>query len=175
MTEHWETFATPITVGVVSDTHLSARRTALPVPLLEGLAGVDLILHAGDIQSLEALHAFEALGPVRAVIGNNDDRALRERLPARRYFRFGTTTVGLMHGHDVDRLTARQAVERVFRGQVDVGIFGHSHRPLCLWLDQFLLFNPGSPTNKRWEPRFSYGIIRFDDDGVHPTLHYFDR
>jgi len=171
-----ETFPTPITVGVVADTHLSARaaaRAGLPAPLVEGLRGVDLILHAGDVTSLEALALFEALAPVRAVYGNNEDAALHVRLPRIRYFRFGRFTAGLMHGHDVERMTARQAAEHTLSGRVDVAIFGHSHRPVCEWREGTLFFNPGSPTQKRWEPRYSYGIIRFTDT-IEPELRFFE-
>lgn len=171
-----ETFPAPITVGVVADTHLSARavaRAGLPAPLVDGLRGVDLILHAGDVTSPEALALFEALAPVRAVHGNNEDPALRAHLPRIRYFRFGDFTAGLMHGHDVGPLTARQAAEHTLAGRVDVAIFGHSHRPACEWRDSTLFFNPGSPTQKRWEPRYSYGIIRFTNS-IEPELRFFD-
>ncbi|MDI3339068.1 MAG: metallophosphoesterase family protein [Sphaerobacter sp.] len=171
--DQFETFAAPIVVGVVSDTHITARRRALPAPLVEGLRGVDLILHAGDLTSAHALALLEAIAPVRAVIGNNDEPELRLRLPRIRYFRFGGFTVGLMHGHDVDHLSARQAAGRTLVGRVDVAIFGHSHQPLCEWRDGTLLFNPGSPTAKRWQPRFSYGIIRFADV-IEPELRFFD-
>jgi putative phosphoesterase len=164
----------PITIGVVSDTHLRPKHLDLPVPLVEGLRDVDLILHAGDISTLEALRLFEQFAPVLAVAGNNDEPPLQRLLPRRRYFRFGRFTAGLMHGHDVDRLTARQAAEREFRGVVDLGIFGHSHRPLCKWIDGFLLFNPGSATNKRWEPEFSFGLLHIND-GVDAELRFFPR
>lgn len=171
--EAFEEFPVPITIGVVSDTHLSGRNLHLPSSLVEGLRDVDLILHGGDINTLPALQLFETFAPVRAVVGNNDEPALQRLLPLRRYFRFGRLTAGLMHGHDVDRLTARQAVEREFRGVVDLGIFGHSHRPLSEWIDGFLLFNPGSPTSKRWEPQFSYGLLRIDQETVQPELRFF--
>lgn len=170
----FEEFAVPITIGVVADTHLSAKTAErpLPDPLVGGLRRVDLILHAGDVTAIEALARFETFAPVRAVQGNNDGAVLRRELPLRRYFCFGTFTAGLMHGHGIDRLTARRATERIMRGQVDLAIFGHSHRPLCERLDDLILFNPGSATNKRWEPRYSYGIIRVDREIV-PELHFY--
>ena len=171
--EEFEEFPVPITIGVVSDTHLSGRNLNLPAPLVEGLRDVDLILHGGDINTASALRLFEPFAPVRAVVGNNDEPALQRLLPLRRYFRFGRFTAGLMHGHDVDRLTARQAAEREFRGVVDLGIFGHSHRPLSAWIDDFLLFNPGSATSKRWEPQFSYGLIHIDQESVQPELRFY--
>jgi putative phosphoesterase len=171
--EEFEEYPVPITIGVVSDTHLSGRNLDLPIPLVEGLRSVDLILHGGDINTLAALRLFELFAPVRAVVGNNDEPALQRLLPLRRYFRFGRFTAGLMHGHGVDRLTARQVAEREFRGVVNLGIFGHSHRPLSTWIDDFLLFNPGSATSKRWEPQFSYGLLHIDRESVQAELCYY--
>lgn len=168
----FESFTTPIVIGVVADTHLSAARTSLPEPLVAGLGEVDVILHAGDVTSVEALALFEDLAPVRAVVGNNDSAALQRQLPLRRYFRFGRFRVGLMHGHGLGRLTARQATERVMVGEVDLAIFGHSHRPLCEQVGGTILFNPGSATNKRWEPQFSYGIVRIDRE-IQPDLYFY--
>ncbi|HET9015986.1 MAG TPA: YfcE family phosphodiesterase, partial [Thermomicrobiaceae bacterium] len=145
---------------------------SLPEPLVEGLQGVDLILHAGDVNTPEALALFASLAPMRAVVGNNDVAELQRRLPRRRFFRFGRFSAGLMHGHDVEHLTARQAAERELVGRVDLAIFGHSHRALCEWQGRSLLFNPGSPTQKRWERKHSYGIIRVDKS-VEPELCYF--
>jgi len=167
-----EVFATPIVLGVVADTHLTAKPRPLLEPLVEGLRNVDLILHAGDINTPEVLRLFEALAPVRAVVGNNDVAELQCTLPRVRRFQFGRFSAGLMHGHDVDGLTAHQAVVRELAGKVDLAIFGHSHRSLRGSEHGTVLFNPGSPTQRRWEPRASFGIIRIDDS-VHPELRFF--
>ncbi len=53
-------------------------------------------------------------------------------------------------------------------------LFGHSHAPLCEWREGRLLFNPGSPTDKRRQPKFSYGIIRIQDGRIEPQLHFFE-
>lgn len=55
------------TVGLISDTHGHLSDQALAA-----MAGVDHIIHAGDIGSPEVLHALEALAPTTAVLGNND-------------------------------------------------------------------------------------------------------
>jgi putative phosphoesterase len=172
--DQFEQFPVPIPIGVVSDNHLTARYLDLPVPLVDGLRDADLILHAGDISTLEALRLFKQFAPVRAAAGNNDEPVLQQLLPRRQYFQFGRFTAGLMHGHDIDRLTARQAAEREFRGVLDLGIFGHSHRPLSEWIDGFLLFNPGSATSKRWEPQFSFGLLHINQ-GVQAEFRFFPR
>lgn len=166
-----ERFPTPITIGVVADTHRRGDRP-LPEALARGLHGVDLILHAGDLTTERMLSLFEALAPVRAVRGNNDEPALLRRLPRRRDFEFGAFSAALIHGHGYERLTARQAAERLLVGQVDIAIFGHSHQQLSTVVGGTLLFNPGSPTDKRWASRYSYGIIRIDE-AIEARLYYF--
>ena len=54
-------------VGIISDTHGRISNEAL-----EALAGVDFIIHAGDIGSLDVLMELEAIAPTIAVLGNND-------------------------------------------------------------------------------------------------------
>jgi hypothetical protein len=159
-----ETFDLPLTLAVISDTHFGAKRVWLPDEVLDALHRADLILHAGDFCSVEAFEMLSEIGPLRSVLGNNDVGALRTLLPLRREFQFGPFRAGMIHGHGFGRLTAREAAEQVFAGQYDLGIFGHSHRPYCASHDGTLLFNPGSPTNRRWEPRHSYGIIRIEDE-----------
>jgi uncharacterized protein len=160
--EPFEVFATPITIAVISDTHLTSRPRSLPPELTEVLRSADLILHAGDFCSVEAYEMIGEYGELRGVSGNNDAAELFRRLPMRRTFRFGDFTAGMIHGHNFDDLTARQAAKRELAGRVDLAIFGHSHKSYCRWHEKTLLFNPGSPTHRRWEPKSSYGIIRID-------------
>ena len=166
-----ESFATPITLAVIADTHFGSVRLRLPNEVEEVLASADLILHAGDFCSVEAFEMLSAIGPLRAVRGNNDVAELQRRLPLRREFQFGRFRVAMIHGHGFGRPTAREAAEHVFAGQYDLGIFGHSHRPYSDIHDGTLLFNPGSPTNRRWEPQHSYGIIRIDNE-IDAELQY---
>ena len=166
-----ETFELPLTLAVLSDTHFGATRLRLPDEVLDVLHRADLILHAGDFCSVEAFEMLSAIGPFRAVLGNNDIDALETRLPLRREFQFGPFRAGMIHGHGFGRLTAREAAERLFAGEYDLGIFGHSHRPFNETLDGTIIFNPGSPTNRRWEPRHSYGVIRIEDE-IRAELRY---
>lgn len=170
--DRFEEFPTPITIGVVADTHLRDASRPLPKVLLDGLKAVDLILHCGDVTTRPVLEMFEKIAPVRAVVGNNDEPSLMMDLPLRRMFMFGDFRVGMLHGHGGGRLTAQKLTEQILVGKVDIAVFGHSHRPLCEWNDGTLLFNPGSATDRRWEPRHSYGIIRIDT-GIDADLHFY--
>lgn len=69
-------------IGVISDTHVPVRARVLPGAVFEVLAGVDLILHAGDLVTLDVLDELAAIAPVMAVHGNVDRPEVIERLPA---------------------------------------------------------------------------------------------
>ena len=166
-----ETFETPLTLAVISDTHFGVKRVQLPDEVLDALYRADLILHGGDFCSVEAYEMLRAIGPVRAVLGNNDVEALKMLLPLRREFQFGPFRAGMIHGHGFGRLAAREAAEQLFVGQYDLGIFGHSHRAYNEMHNGTILFNPGSPTNRRWEPQHSFGLIRIEDE-IHAELRY---
>jgi putative phosphoesterase len=58
---------------------------------------------------------------------------------------------------------------------VDVICFGHSHQPVCQRREGRWLVNPGSPTDKRTQARYSYAIVHIEDRCVAPRLVFFDR
>src|SRR5271169_1835087 len=84
-------------VGVVSDTHVGDALPALPAGIPPALAGVDLILHAGDVTTRAALDQLAAIAPVVAVQGNHDRKAGLE-LPAQAVVTIGGVRIGLTHG-----------------------------------------------------------------------------
>ncbi len=166
-----EVFDTPIVIAVIADTHFGSSPGGLPGEVISALRESDLILHAGDFCSVEAYQLIAELGELRGVVGNNDDVTLQRRLPVERNFRFGDFSASMIHGHGFGRLTAQQAATRHLVGKFDIAIFGHSHRAYCQLHGETLLFNPGSPTQRRWEPAHSYGIIRINDT-IDAKLHY---
>ncbi|CAN5634646.1 metallophosphoesterase family protein [soil metagenome] len=135
----------------------------LPDVMLSGLEGCDLILHAGDLNSLDVLRRLGEVAPVVAVSGNNDEPEVLKHLPAERVFNAGRHTIGLMHGH-LPRPTARQSAVQVMRGKVDCVVYGHSHIPDLSDEGGLLLVNPGSPTQRRSAPHRSYAIMMVDDE-----------
>jgi putative phosphoesterase len=58
---------------------------------------------------------------------------------------------------------------------VDVICFGHSHQPVCEQRGEIWLVNPGSPTDKRTQPRYSYAVLEIEQSRVVPRLVFFDR
>ena len=64
---------------------------------------------------------------------------------------------------------------RRWRDRIAAVLFGHSHAPLVDWVpDGPLLVNPGSPTDKRAQPRYSWALVEVDGGVVRAELRYFD-
>jgi putative phosphoesterase len=133
---------------------------------------VGLILHAGDAGQASILQRLEQVAPVVAVRGNADALDLIELLPDRVWIEAGSQTVLLMHGHHGK--TALKAARAAAAPEVDLIVFGHSHKPLIEREGRTILFNPGSPTERRWNPHFGVGLIRVSDAEIEPELVLFD-
>jgi uncharacterized protein len=153
-----------VLIAAISDTHIgSGSRRALPDALVERLRTVDLILHAGDITSAAVLEHLRALAPVKAVQGNVDELELKLTLPRSRVVTAGRFRIGVVHG-DVGSGTTSERARRTFDAEpVDCVVFGHSHSPLLRRDGPVLMLNPGSPTDKRREPRASFALITIGD------------
>jgi putative phosphoesterase len=166
-------------IAAVSDTHLPKFGRVLPRALDEGIraAGVDLIVHLGDFTEPFVPGLFEAVAPFDAVAGNNDGRELVARFGRRKVLELDGMRAGLTHG-DVG-VTSRTSAERAratFAADgVSVVLFGHSHAPLVRQVpDGPLLVNPGSPTDKRAQPRYSWALVEIRGGEVRAELRYFD-
>ena len=85
-----------VRVGVVADTHCPEFLDRLPGRIGEVLAGVELILHAGDVGSVETLAELERIAPVAAVRGDHDGTL---DLPERRVVEVAGRRIGLIHGN----------------------------------------------------------------------------
>lgn len=153
-------------VGVISDTHLSdtGEATAFLLSLAEQhFQGVDMVLHAGDIVAPDVLTAF-APCPVHAVRGNMDPDT--PDLPWKRILDIDGCRIGLMHGWG-PREGLVERLRKEFRdASLDCLVFGHSHVPVCQWVDGLLLFNPGSATDRRGMPYESVGVLEVEDGTV---------
>ena len=148
---------------VLADTHIPERALDLPKQIYDDLKDSDLILHAGDIISLEFLKKLEKCGKVQAVQGNMDEAALKDKLPLKEIIRVAKFTIGLTHGWGSPFGLLEQARKEFLKEKPDVIIFGHSHKSLNIRKDGVLFFNPGSPTDKIFSDTNSYGIITIGD------------
>lgn len=150
-------------IGVVSDTHIPERASSLPPKLLEAFQGVDLIVHVGDLTSLDVIEELKKIAPVKAVYGNMDPQEVRDVIPKKVILSVGKFKIGLFHGKGTPgRITA--SAKEAFEEKVDVVIFGHSHSPVSEMHDGILFFNPGSPTDTIFAPFRSCGILEINDE-----------
>jgi putative phosphoesterase len=163
-----------VELAIIADTHLPRGARQLPDACVARLRGADLIVHAGDLVALEVLRELEALGPaVAAVHGNVDAGEVRARLPAARVEEIAGARIAVVH----DAGPARGRLERLRRRfpDADAVVFGHSHIPLHERAgDGFQIFNPGSPTDRRRQPRHTMGVGRVQDGRVDLELVALD-
>ncbi|MFS0732112.1 metallophosphoesterase [Microbacterium sp. 1P10UB] len=147
---------------LVSDTHIPGRARRLPDALLTEADAADLIVHAGDWVSAAVLDELEGHGEVVGVHGNNDGDDLRARLPeiARREVD-GLRMAVIHETGDARRREAR--MDAAFPA-TDLLVFGHSHIPWDTVTPGGLrLLNPGSPTDRRRQPRHTMMTAVVDD------------
>lgn len=151
---------------VLADTHIvPGRRRRLPDAVYRALDGADAILHAGDIVTADLVHELGGFAPVHAVLGNNDDGELAGMLPEVLEIDAGGVRVGMIH--DSGPSAGRPARMRKRFPACDVVVYGHSHIPFVGEGEVGqLLFNPGSPTDKRTQPFATYGVLELEGGRV---------
>ena len=146
-------------IAVVSDTHMPKGKRRLSDVCVELIGAAEAVIHAGDFSEVSVLSELEALCPVVfGVYGNVDEPALWQRLPETLTVEVGGRTVEVVHdagpkGGRLNRMRARFP-------EADAVIFGHSHLPLHEAEGGFQIFNPGSPTDRRRQPRHTMGVAQ---------------
>lgn len=151
-------------IGLISDTHLPQMGPVPPAEVAFAFAGVDLILHAGDIHTVECLDWLERIAPVLAVEKGPHPILDDPRVEERRIFVLEGHTIGMVHDFAAPFLTevlpgtlakypAGRALaddlELVFRARINIVVFGDSHHAVAETRDDILFVNPGSPTLPR--------------------------
>lgn len=149
-------------VVVLSDTHITpGGRRRLPDAVYGALAEADAVIHAGDIVTVDLVHELGGFAPVYAVLGNNDGGDLAGMLPEARVEVLDGVSIGMVHDAGPRSGRERRMKQR-FPGCAVV-VYGHSHIPdRTSGVDGQLLFNPGSPTDKRMQPAATYGVLRLE-------------
>ena len=148
-------------LGIISDTHGLLRNEVFEI-----FAGVDRILHAGDVGDPAILTELEALAPVTAVWGNTDDGEIRSRLPEVVETRIEGFDFLLVHGHQLGVPTPEGLNQRYPHAEVIV--FGHTHKPLLTMVDQVVtVMNPGGAGPFRFGLPASVGIMELEP-GIPP-------
>lgn len=147
-------------IGVISDTHIP-QFSKLPNAIWELFAGVEQIIHAGDLSILSVIAELEALAPVVAVQGNIEYEEVVLELPIKREVVVGHCRIGIVH--ILGDSTSRVRLARQEFPNARVVVYGHSHIPYNQEHDGQLLFNPGSAMDRRRQPRCSVGLLHIDD------------
>lgn len=151
-------------IGVIADTHIPDRAKDIPKVILEDFKNVDMIIHAGDLIDLTVLDKLKTSCPdVRAVYGNMDPYEVRKKLAEKEIIEVGNYKIGVMHGYGNPHKLIDLLRQSFKNDNVDLIVFGHSHRGINEKLGNILYFNPGSPTDKIFSPYNSYGIIEIND------------
>ncbi len=145
-------------IVALSDTHAPWRWRSCPPRVAAHLRGADLILHAGDVCTVGVLEELSAYAPVRVVLGNNDGPDVAA-WGAPETVQFDLDGLQLAMIHDSGQAAGRIArMRRRFPG-AGLVVFGHSHIPLDQSADGLRIFNPGSPTDRRRQPRGTIGLL----------------
>jgi putative phosphoesterase len=149
------------------------RAKDLPAPVWAAVDAADVVIHAGDWVSVDLLDALEARAQrLVGVFGNNDGTALRARLPE--VARVELAGVRFAVVHETGPTTGRE--KRCARAypDIDVLVFGHSHIPWDTTAESGLrLLNPGSPTDRRRQPTFTWMTAEVADGTLRAVeLHH---
>jgi hypothetical protein len=139
-------------IGVISDTHGLVREEVARV-----FAGVDLIIHAGDVVKKEVLLSLERIAPVVAVRGNMDKEEWSKELPETQVVEEGG--VKFLVIHDAEKLD----VDPEAAG-MDVVVCGHTHRPEVKREGGVLYVNPGSCGPDGFKPTYTVAVVTLGDE-----------
>lgn len=156
-------------VAVLADTHIPKRAKQLPARAYEIINSVDAIIHAGDVLTAEFLQSLNMMAPVYAVLGNND---VGLELPERLELLWDSVRIGVIHDSGASKGRAAR-MRRTFPA-ADLVVFGHSHIPLNIREDGLLLFNPGSPTDRRMQAKHTMGLLTLDEGQVEARIVELD-
>jgi putative phosphoesterase len=151
---------------LISDTHGKLRNE-----VFDRLAGVDRILHAGDIGPVDLLAELEAIAPVTAVYGNTDRWDVRREVPEVAELELVGRQIVVVHGHQLGSPTP-EGLRREHPG-ADVIVYGHTHVPRVVEEDGVLVVNPGSAGAARFGMPPSVAVLRLTGTGAEVEMLEF--
>ena len=150
-------------IGILSDTHGLLRPEAC-----ERLAGVDHIIHAGDIGRPEVISGLRELAPTTAIRGNVDTGEWTADYPDTARLTLGGRSIYVLHNVNELDLDAPAA-------GIDVVVSGHSHRPKIETVGGVLYLNPGSAGPRRFTLPIALATLELTGDALRPRIHHIDR
>lgn len=137
-------------VGIISDTHGLLREE-----VVNYLKNCDYIIHGGDIDTEDTLKKLEEIAPLYVVRGNNDIGKWAEKLPKELYFDIGNIKFYMVHNKKDISLNLKD---------VNVIVFGHSHKYFCEEIEDILWLNPGSCGKRRFNLPLNLVIMTIKDN-----------
>jgi putative phosphoesterase len=146
-------------IGMISDTHGLLRTEAL-----EALAGVEHIIHAGDIGGPEIVPRLRTIAPITAIRGNVDTQDWAREFPDWDTVTLAGRSIYVLH--DLGDLN----LDPVTAG-FDIVISGHSHRPRVETTDGVLYLNPGSAGPRRFRLPITLATLDLSGGIIRPELH----
>lgn len=161
-------------IAIISDTHMNKHFSKLKDILDKHFNDVDLIIHAGDYTSTDVISILEAHSKFIGVYGNNDKSKLRGLLTDKKIITLENYKIGICHGDGPKKNTLDNVIDTFKDEKLDIIIYGHSHKPSILTKGKTMYLNPGSCTNKRREPWFSYIILELKKDSpIEASIKFF--
>lgn len=161
MTKH----ANQAVIGLISDTHGLLRPS-----VHAALAGVDLILHAGDVGGDDILTELRIIAPVHAVYGNTDD-IHDPSLSQEVVLEIAGMSVHVSHGHEVGSPTPEKLAERYSH---DIVVYGHTHRQLVSRVGKQLIVNPGAAGHQRFKLLPTVARLTIEDGNANVEIVALD-
>lgn len=165
-------------IVVVSDTHMPRMSKKLPERLIRELKTANAIIHAGDWTNLSVYEALITYAPTFGVAGNNDGPDIIRKFGMRKLLVLEGVRIGVVHGHGTGKRvdTEIRAIEAFKDVVLDALIYGHSHAPVLKHSGMMLIFNPGSPTDKRRQTQYSFGVMQVAEGVIVPKhIFYADK
>lgn len=153
-------------IAVLADTHVPKRAKTLPADVWRLINTCDLIVHAGDVLNQQFLDELRSHKPLLVVRGNNDV-GLAD-VPETLETEVAGKKLAIIHDSGSKAGRAKRMRKRF--PTADIVVFGHSHVPLVEEFEGMLLFNPGSPTDRRMQPKATMGLIEIDGEKVTPQI-----
>ena len=151
----------PRVIGLISDTHGLVRPD-----VHDALAGVELILHAGDVGGEDVLDELATIAPVLAVKGNTDPPG-HPRLVASIERNIDGVSIHVSHGHEVGSPTPEKLLKRY---AADVIVYGHTHRQLVTKAGRRWAVNPGAAGARRFDLVPSVARLMIENGAVDVSL-----
>ena len=139
-------------IGIISDTHGLLRKEVLDI-----LKRCDYIIHGGDIDNESILEELKSIAPLFVVRGNDDKGKWSDNLPEELYFSIGNINFYMIH----NKKNANKDLKNV-----DVAVFGHSHKYFHENIDDIMWINPGSCGKRRFNLPINMAIMTITDKNI---------